>query len=366
VISKPDGGWDREDSTVDTARQLGGAASKAFVIGVSGVTRARALLQMVICGATCVLSGFAGLGAGLLGGNLPMLILAWGTSLLMGWLALRHARTAFGQAPPSKARWEEEPIAASLAEPQPVRATFGAASIGAGGIGAAGIVGARESGAGTVICYDRGKLVFRAAGLGAACAMVGLAAAHRAHRNPVFDLLALIAIGFFLGWIAAMLLRATDKDLTALAWDNQRIRLRTLLSSHQVPWRDVDSVTVRKHVIRAMGVIPVWTSHYLVFKISQNGSLRKVNVPVSALNITREAIADLGRMMARRQARAAGHGGDFAGQPDFGRTVPVAQGEPELQRTGPVFGRATADGMRAPDEGDAAPAVRAAFGRKVA
>ena len=70
----------------------------------------------------------------------------------------------------------------------------------------------------------------------------------------------------------------TDKDLTAISWDDRQIRLRALTSSRQVPWQSVESVQTVRRVVRANFVVTVAKSYEMVFRLRHNGSRRKVKI----------------------------------------------------------------------------------------
>src|SRR5208283_4266326 len=110
-------------------------------------------------------------------------------------------------------------------------------------VGVAGDTEAAGPGGGAAITYDRNKLFVEAAKLGAVGALLAwVLSVGQHHRGGLVNVLALTALGIVLLRAGALLLRATAQDLTAVAWDNQQICVRTLTASRQVPWQSVESV----------------------------------------------------------------------------------------------------------------------------
>ena len=354
MISKPQGDWAREDRTVEVARQFGGVASKAMSAGASGVARVRAIYRAFVCAIMAIMLGWAGLSAGLIGHSLPTLIGAGCGSLLLGWVALRSMQTGFGRAPLRRNESTSTPISAGFANRQNPRAE----------IATAGDTPAMSPGSATAICYDRNKLFLRAAKLGAACALGAWVITASIHRSPLANLLVLGGILFGLWRIVTLLLRATDQDLTAISWDNQQICVRTLTKSRQVPWQSVESVKAIRHVIRLWGIIPMSTSHYLVFRLRQNGSTRKMNVPASALIIRPDAAADLMRKVAIRRAQFAGGTTAVANPSDVSRKNIAAYKDLNPSDVGAVVAPEAAEHTRWLGPGDRTAVVPPAFGRK--
>jgi hypothetical protein len=297
VIRKPDAAWGRnDDRLVETARQFGGAASNTLATASSGVARVRAAYNAAVSAFMAVISGFAALSAGAFGRNVPMAMLAGCFSLLLGWLALWNFRKAFGSAQSSRPEPGWNPDRTAL-----------------GGLRAAGPAAGwalhdgetLSSGDSTTICYDRTKIFFRAVTSFLACAAMAAVLTRVAYKAPVFSLIALGALGFGLWRIFGLLFKGTDKDLTAISWNNCQIRVRTLTSSCQVTWAEFESVVVKRNTVRLLRLIPIATSYTLMFRLRQNGSSRKLNVPASVLAVRPRDATDLMRRIELARAQSA-------------------------------------------------------------
>jgi hypothetical protein len=354
VISKPKEGWDREDRVVETARRFGGAASKTLAAGTSGVVRIRAAYGAIVSAIMALMMGWAALAAGLIGGNIPTLIGAGCFSLLLGWLALWNARRAFGRKSPAGAESQYKPAPGTWGNPQAAYANMG------------NLAGAAETGTpagGSAICYDRIRLVAHVARLLPACVLLAWVLTRGTHTSPLITLLLLAALGFVLWRIATLLLRATGNDLMAIWWDNHQIRVRTLTSSRQVPWPSVEST---RRVRRLWGLIPVSTSHDLVFQIRHNGARRRMTVPATALTIRPGEAEELLRRFALHHARVA-NTIEGAGDPfQVGNRMRTVQPDPGSRAMDGVPVAEAAPPTQAPDPYDRAPGTPPVFGRKVA
>jgi hypothetical protein len=96
MIREPPADWNREKAPManTVVRQAADVAS-------AGASAARSLLwfaRAVFCGFFALIWGWAGLAAGLIGGNLVTLIGAGGAGVLMAWLAKRSIDKALGRA----------------------------------------------------------------------------------------------------------------------------------------------------------------------------------------------------------------------------------------------------------------------------
>ena len=322
--------------------------------GASGVARVRAIYRAFVCAIMAIMLGWAGLSAGLIGHSLPTFIGAGCGSLLLGWVALRSMQTGFGRAPLRRNELTSTPSTAGFANRQNPRAEIASASD----------TPAMSQGGATAICYDRNKLFLRAAKLGAACALGAWVITVSIHRSPLANLLVLGGILFGLWRIVTLLLRATDQDLTAISWDNQQIYVRTLTSSRQVPWQSVESINATRHVIRLWGIIPMSTSHYLVFRLRQDGATRKLNVPASALIIRPDATADLMRKVAIRRAQFAGGATAVANPSDVVGRKMAAYKDLTTGDIGAPMAPEAAERTPWPEPGDRTVVVPPAFGRK--
>jgi hypothetical protein len=288
MIAKPQTDWSREDRTVQTARQFGGAASKALSAGASGVARVRALYRSVALAMTAFMLGLPALAEGR-GRNIPMCVGVGCASLLLGWLALRNARLAFGRSQSAPAWSDPQPANAGLGnwqDPFSPKAQV------------ARETEPRMQGGEFRICYSRGKIYVMAAKLFAVGLFLALALTFDLHMSLFIRTLILFCIGFVLWRLTALLVRAADKDLTAISWNGQQICVRTLTASRQVPWQAVESVKTVRRVVRVMGIIPVSTSHELLFRLRHNSSRRLMRVPASALDIRPDLAEALMRVAA--------------------------------------------------------------------
>lgn len=319
MISKPDGDWYRDDRTADTARQLGRVATKTLAAGSSAVVRIQAAIGALVLGFTALMSGWGALAAGLLGANIPMGVLAGGFSLGLGWLALRSARTALGRS--------------GRAVPEQPRGTgWRAAPAGPSAAGrvAAGIL----PGHGTAIFYDRKKLLWSAARLVAVCLVIGAALVIGRSRSPVAGLVILSVFGGLFWMIVLRVRRAMDTDLTAIAWDGQGLRLRTLTASRQVPWEMVKSVRMQRTTMRVWGLIPVATTHVLLFRLRLGRRSRSVGIPAAMLAVRPGVLESL--LQARETPAVQSVGSAAAGdRPAFGRKLPM-QPDPGLWQPEPA------------------------------
>lgn len=319
--------------------------AKALSAGTSGTVRVRAIFRAFGSALMAFILGWAALAAGLIGGNIPTLIGAGCCSLVLGWVALRSARMAFGRTRPSLAESNPTPGTANSGSRQDPRANNGNPPRHAGTSTPRGR---------STICYDRRKLFLRAAKLLPVCAVLAASLRFNTHSSLLVSLVVLAVLGCALLAVAVTLLRGAGKDLTAISWDNHQIRLRTLTSSRQVTWQSVESVRIRRSVVRLWGLIPVSTSYHLVFRLRRKGWSSKVTIPVSVLTIRPNEAEELVRRGAFRPASlaaAAGAGSrpiygrrEMAEQPHLGAREPnVASALDAVERTrafGP-YGRTT-------------------------
>jgi hypothetical protein len=286
MISKPPSDWQREDRTVQAARQFGGLATKTLSAGASGLNRVRAAHQAFVAALLAILSGVAALAAGLIGRNIPVFLGAGCFSLLLGWMAFRSARTAFGRA--------RKPDIM----PDDRRGAWG----DTGGSLNNSIF--TTSLAEQTIDYDRNKLLFGAAKLVVMGGVLMAAVVFKVHPNPAVNAVIVLVLCGLL-WRFCVLLRwVSGTDLTAIAWDGQQLRLRTLTRSRRVPWQSVESIYVRRRTLRLYGLIPISTSYDLLFRLRQNGSRRSVTISASMLTIRAGA---LDALMQRRAPQPAPH-----------------------------------------------------------
>ncbi len=373
MIKKPDAAWGRDDDRmVETARAFGGAASQALSDAPSGIARVRATKNAVVSISIAAVSGWKALTAGVAHGNIGVAVILGGFSLAACALALTNFRKAAGATPSARATQQWLPESAGLG--------------GVSGAGAAAGWTARDTdspalGDSTVICYDRAKIFWKAATLSLPCLLLatiltrviqftpamppayGTHFAGPTHNSPIFAFFALIALGYYLWRVFGLLLRGTDKDLTAISWNDRQIKLRTMMWSRQVPWSAFESVLVKRKTFRLYGIIPLATSHSLMFRVCHNGSSRLLEVPCGLLAIR---LGEIGEVLRRIELRHAQYvcgrlGG--ADQRNAGAWQP-AEASPRGARVSDTVADTLA---RAPGFGTQAPisAAPAAFGRKV-
>jgi hypothetical protein len=294
VISKPAGDLYRpsEDRTAKAASWLGGAASTSLAGLSSGVNRGRALIGVIYCGMLALVSGCAALAAGL-AGNIPMAGLALGCSLLFGWATLRNARVAFpGAGSNTSGSWSTPDRAssgsrqASWASHDDVARDFG--------------TGARGE---SVICYSRARLFVSTVALFPLCMLVVFVCNARFHWHAPINVLILVVLTLALLAGIRPMLMGMKSDLTALAWDERQILVRTLSTSRVVPWEAVEGVLITQRVLRLMGIPIRRTATGLVIRLRYKGSSRRMVIPGFALSVRPAEAAAMLQDAALRRAR---------------------------------------------------------------
>lgn len=252
------------------------------------------MVGAIICAMIALASGLAALAAGLTG-NIPMAGVALGCSLLFGWAMLRNARVAFGGTRSNRSGSWLTPDSVSsgsaqkswLGQDDPAR-DFG--------------IGAR--GGETVICYSRARLFLQTVALFPLSILVAFVLNAYFHWHVHSNVLILVAVALAqLAGIRPMLM-GIKNDLTALAWDDRQILVRTLTKSRVVPWDAVENVLIRQHVVRLMGIIPIRRSETgLVIRLRYKGSSRRMDVPGFALSVRPSEAAAMLQAAALRRAR---------------------------------------------------------------
>jgi hypothetical protein len=355
MVSKPPGDWYREDRTVEAARQAGGVALKALSAGTSGIVRVRAVYRASMSAMAALSSAWAALAFGLSGRNIPVAILAAGCSLLMGWMALRNLRPAFGRARSNVEAFSPMPDTAGLTGRHDPWSRMGEVSRD---------FATNTQRGGSVIYYSRNKLALRAAKAFMACAVLVWVLTGTVHRSPLVTLLVLAGLGFYLWLVTSLLIRCTANDLTAVSWDARQIRVRTLTSSRQVPWQSVESVKFVRRVLRVSGIIPISTSYELMFQLRHNGSRHKTKILASALTITPVAANELVQVALRR-GQAGNQNTRVENPAEFSSRTMAAS--PDLGASGldAAFARDAAEGQRAFGANGQSTFAPPAFGRKV-
>ncbi len=296
MISKPAGDLYRhnEDRTVKAARWFGGAASTSLSGFSSGVNRGRAMIGTIYCGMLALVSGCAALAAGLTG-NSPMAVLVLGCSLLFGWVTLRNARVAFGGARSNLSRSWSTPDGASSGSRQESWASHD---------NLARDVGIGAPGGGSVICYSRAKLLLNTVALFPLFMLVAFAFNAHSHWHIQINVLILVVLALaLLGGIRPMLM-GMKSDLTALAWDERQILVRTLTTSRLVPWEAVEAILISQRVVRLMGIIPIRrTATGLAIRLRYKGSSRRMVIPGFVLSVRPAEAAAMLQDAALRRAR---------------------------------------------------------------
>jgi hypothetical protein len=115
-------------------------------------------------------------------------------------------------------------------------------------------------------------------------------------------ILAVVALAL-LGGIRPMLM-GMKSDLTALAWDDRQILVRTLTRSRLVSWEAVEAVLISQRVVRVMGIIPIRrTATGLVIRLRYKGSSRRMVIPGFVLSVRPAEAAAMLQDATRRRAR---------------------------------------------------------------
>jgi len=327
MISKPADDYRyREDRTAEAALRFGGVASTSFAAASSGLKRVRALIGAVVGAAGAFLSGWAALAAGLLGGNIPMAIIALCSSLLMGWLALRNMRIVFGGTRSNLSGSSPGSYGASSGSWQEPWANNGQIARHSG---------TNSRGGESRICYSRVKLVLYPVMMFPLCLLLAFWLNSRMHGNIAGNTLILASLILTLLIGVRSMLIGISRDLTAISWDDHEIRVRTLSSSRQVPWEAVEAIQIRLRVQRVLGFVPIYKrATGLVIRLRHNGSRRKMIIPAFPLSMSVETAAAMIQNAAlhRGRQRAApnlpGHEAARGGLSGFGRKTAA---EPHLR-----------------------------------
>ena len=297
MISKPAGDLYRhnEDRTVKAARWFGGAASTSLSGFSSGVNRGRAMIGAIYCGMLALVSGCAALAAGLTG-NSPMAVRRAGLQPVV-WLghATECTRRVRGRA--------VEPLTGpGRRRTEPVREA-------GRNHGQATIISARDfgigaPGGGSVICYSRAKLLLNTVALFPLSMLVAFAFNAHFHWHIQINVLILVVLALaLLGGIRPMLM-GMKSDLTALAWDERQILVRTLTTSRLVPWEAVEAILISQRVLRLMGIIPIRrTATGLAIRLRYKGSSRRMVIPGFVLSVRPAEAAAMLQDAALRRAR---------------------------------------------------------------
>lgn len=296
MISKPAGNSypHSEARTVEAVRRFGEAASTSLSGFSSGVNRGRAMIGAIYCGMLALISGCAALAAGLTG-NSPMAVLVLGCSLLFGWVTLRNVRVAFGGTRSNSSGSWWTPDSASSGSRQESRASHD---------NLARDVAIGAPGGGSVICYSRARLLVSTVALYPLFMLVAFAFNARFHWHIQINVLMLVVVALaLLGGIRPMLM-GMKSDLTALAWDDRQILVRTLTRSRLVPWEAVEAILISQRVLRVMGIIPIRrTATGLVIQLRYKGSSRRMVIPGFVLSVRPAEAAAMLQNAALRRAR---------------------------------------------------------------
>jgi hypothetical protein len=155
-----------------------------------------------------------------------------------------------------------------------------------------------------VICYSRARLLLHTVALFPLFMLVAFAFNAHFHWHIQINVLipAVLALAL-LGGIRSMLMGMKD-DLTALAWDERQILVRTLTTSRTVPWDAVEAVLISQRVLRLMGIIPIRrTATGLVIRLRYKGSSRRMVIPGFVLSVRPAEAAAMLQDAALRRAR---------------------------------------------------------------
>jgi hypothetical protein len=340
------------DHTAQAARLFGDLAARSLGSVGSVLDSVRAALGVLVGTMVFFVSGWAAFAAATIGRNIPIAITALCFSLFAGWIALRSVRFLI------RGMWSSPATADSLGSGSWQQPWANHGQMGRG--------------VETKIHYNRARLFLQALILYPLCMLVVFALAGRTHSHLSFNLLVLIALALaLLGGIRPVLMGAKS-DLTAIAWDDHQIRVRTLTSSRQVPWDALEAVEIRQRVVRAAGFIPISRrTTGLVFRLRHNGSRRKVIVPTFALSIrAAEAVAMIQAAAQRRTRHHAApampiHGAAGGGhRPGFGREI-AAEPDRETNESKAMTALDAAQPRRVLADPDRVMVAPRGFGKKV-
>ena len=254
------------------------------------------MIGAIYCGMLALVSGCAALAAGLTG-NIPMAGLALGCSLLFGWATLRIGRVAFGGARSNTSESWSTPNRASSGGRQESEELWASQDNLPRDFG----IGARGE---SVICYSRERLLLHTVALYPLFMLVAFALNAHFHWHIQINILILVVLPLaLLGGIRPMLM-GMKSDLTALAWDERQILVRTLTTSRLVPWEAVEAILITQRVLRLMGIIPIRrTATGLVIRLHYKGSSRRMVIPGFVLSVRPAEAAAMLEDAALRRAR---------------------------------------------------------------
>ena len=201
------------------------------------------------------------------------------------------------------------------------------------------------------VSYSQQKLATRAAGLLLMAVLFALPLALAASVDPIRSVLCL---GVVAGAAWQVLVTATKlfgKDLTALAWDDDDLRVETLYGSHRLAWRDIAAIEIQER--KAGGAFDMWERRKLVISAWNISSLCKVRLPMSTLDLDERALADLMYSFAHRHDERLGDAGGIAMRLAEARAPLAAAPAPTQMPAARTFGR------RGTEEAAIAPAMPA-------
>ena len=137
--------------------------------------------------------------------------------------------------------------------------------------------------------------------------LVAFAFNARFHWHIQINVLILVVLALaLLGGIRPMLM-GMKSDLTALAWDERQILVRTLTTSRLVPWEAVEAILISQRVVRLMGIIPIRrTATGLAIRLRYKGSSRRMVIPGFVLSVRPAEAAAMLQDAALRRARSRG------------------------------------------------------------
>ncbi len=154
-----------------------------------------------------------------------------------------------------------------------------------------------------VICYSRARLFVSTVALYPLFMLVAFAFNARFHWHAQTNVLILVVLALALLCGIRPMLMGMKSDLTALAWDERQILVRTLTKSRVVPWEAVEAVLINQRVLRLVGIPIRRTATGLVIRLRYKGSSRRMVIPGFVLSVRPAEAAAMLQDAALRRAR---------------------------------------------------------------
>jgi len=290
MIRKPAESWGRESAAIATVRSAA-AGGKAAV-----VTGGRLMRGLALC-AFGGLWTFAGLTAGL-SGSLPTLIGAGGLGLLTIALGLHIMRGPRVAGDAALARPSGEPGFASAA-----------------------------TGPGVSLAYSHNKLLAHA-GFGVLAVLFAVWGA--GHFGGLWRVIMTLLIPVFAAMTLGAARRAFGGDLTALHWDRNGLRIRTLFSQRELAWSEVADIGIQQVSTYAMfGLLRVGSQRSLMVRVTSGGLFNKrVGVSSSLLDLEGRTLESLVLELGAAQLGRASSSPSFASEAPSWALQPARASDP--------------------------------------